>query len=35
MHNVLTKIFITTEVLATSVVMLGIKADDIIMAGIQ
>lgn len=35
MHNVLTKFFITTEVLATSVVMLGIKADDIIMAGIQ
>lgn len=35
MHNVLTKIFITTEVLATSVVMLGAKADDIIMAGIQ
>lgn len=35
MHNVLTKFFITTEVLATSVVMLGIKADDIIMAGVQ
>lgn len=35
MHNVLTKFFITTEVLATSVVMLGAKADDIIMAGIQ
>ena len=35
MHNVLTKIFITTEVLATSVVMLGTKADDIIMAGVQ
>lgn len=35
MHNVLTKIFITTEVLATSVVMLGTKADNIIMAGIQ
>lgn len=35
MHNVLTKFFITTEVLATSVVMLGTKADDIIMAGVQ